>query len=308
MIKTIKTLSQWMGIQPAQHHAEQLVASLGGFVSLLAISGITYLTTGLQGTLAVVPAMGAATVLLFAIPNGPLSQPWALFVGNAVSAVIGVTSVMLIPNLIVSAAVAVGAAIGAMHLCRCMHPPGGATALAAVIGGASIHNLGYFYVFIPVLLNCLIIFITALAFNNIFGWRRYPLSLSQYRAVPVNANRNNTTISANHIEKALAKSNTLIDASPEVLLTIYQSAQAIQAQEISDKFDFETGGVYTNNRPGAEWSVRKIIDHAAHPIPANSLVIYKVINGAQKNTTNSCSRAEFAKWAKVKLKATSANE
>ena len=85
----------------------------------------------------VVASMGASAVLLFAVPHGPLSQPWALIGGHMVSAFIGVSCATLVPDTITAAALAVGLAIGAMHLLRCIHPPGGATALAAVVSGPS---------------------------------------------------------------------------------------------------------------------------------------------------------------------------
>ena len=78
--------------------------------------------------------MGAATVLLFGVPHGPLSQPWALFAGNLLSAFVGVSCFMLISNTFIAAGVAVSLSMGLMFVCRCVHPPGGATALAAVIG------------------------------------------------------------------------------------------------------------------------------------------------------------------------------
>ena len=76
-----------------------------------------------------------------------------------------------------AAALAVALAIGAMHYLNCIHPPGGATALSAVIGGDAIHQLGFQYVLTPVLLNVIIVLIVAILFNYPFHWRRYPLAL-----------------------------------------------------------------------------------------------------------------------------------
>src|SRR5690625_7242859 len=82
-------------------------------------------------------SMGATAVLLFAVPHGALSQPWAVVGGHVVSAIVGVTCQLLIPNLFWAAALSVGVAVAAMYYLRCIHPPGGATALAAEIGRAS---------------------------------------------------------------------------------------------------------------------------------------------------------------------------
>ena len=77
----------------------------------------------------------------FAVPHGQLSTPWAFFAGNVLSAIVGVTSAQYIENLFIAAPVAVSLSIFVMHLSRSLHPPGGATALAAVIGGSAITDL-----------------------------------------------------------------------------------------------------------------------------------------------------------------------
>src|SRR5690625_7670775 len=90
-------------------------------------------------------SMGATAVLLFAVPHGALSQPWAVVGGHVVSAIVGVTCQLLIPNLFWAAALSGGVAVAAMYYLRCIHPPGGATALAAVIGGPELPALGSAY-------------------------------------------------------------------------------------------------------------------------------------------------------------------
>lgn len=73
-----------------------------------------------------------------------------------------------------AAALAVSIAIALMHLTKTLHPPGGATALIAVIGGDSVHQLGYLYVFVPAGLGALVMLIIALLVNNVAPNRRYP--------------------------------------------------------------------------------------------------------------------------------------
>ena len=69
---------------------------------------------------------------------------------------------------------AVSVAIAIMHLTRTLHPPGGATALIAVIGGDSVHQLGYLYVLVPAALGAGVMLIIALLVNNIPKTRKYP--------------------------------------------------------------------------------------------------------------------------------------
>ena len=91
----------------------------------------------------IVTSMGASVVLLFAVPHSALGQLWNVIGGHLISAAIGVACYQWLPSNGIAAGASVGLAIGAMYYTRCIHPPGGATALAAVIGGQNIHALGY---------------------------------------------------------------------------------------------------------------------------------------------------------------------
>jgi CBS-domain-containing membrane protein len=61
-----------------------------------------------------------------------------------------------------------------MQLTKTLHPPGGATALIAVVGGEQIHRLGLLYILAPVGLGALLLLLVALLVNNIPSTRRYP--------------------------------------------------------------------------------------------------------------------------------------
>ena len=91
----------------------------------------------------IVPSVGTSAVLLFAVPHSALGQLWNVIGGHLISAAIGVACYQWLPSNGIAAGASVGLAIGAMYYTRCIHPPGGATALAAVIGGQNIHALGY---------------------------------------------------------------------------------------------------------------------------------------------------------------------
>ena len=120
-----------------------------------------------------VAPMGASAVLLFAVPSSPLAQPWSIVGGNLVAAVIGVTCAKGIPDVALACGAAAALAIGAMFALRCLHPPSGAVALTAVIGGPAVASLGYRFVLWPVLANSLVLLLAALVFN-VAARRRYP--------------------------------------------------------------------------------------------------------------------------------------
>jgi len=91
------------------------------------------------------------------------------------SGIVGVASYQLLPSqLWVAAAIAVATAIALMHATKTLHPPGGATALIAVIGSEKIHHLGFLYPIIPAGLGAVIMLVVALLVNNIPKTRRYP--------------------------------------------------------------------------------------------------------------------------------------
>src|SRR5688572_32570628 len=115
---------------------DRVIACVGALASI-AITGAVCgfaLGNGYDVPLIVAP-MGASAVLLFAVPASPLAQPWSIIGGNTISALMGIIAAYLIHDPIIAIGVGVSLAIGAMSLTRCLHPPGGAAALTAVLGG-----------------------------------------------------------------------------------------------------------------------------------------------------------------------------
>jgi len=149
-----------------------------GLGSLLGILAVAYLNHQFfEGTawLLLIASFGASAVLIFGAIKSPLAQPRNLLGGHILCALIGVSAFKLLaPCLWVAAAVAVSVSIVVMHATKTLHPPGGATAMIAVIGGEKVHNLGYFFVALPVGTGVLIMLLLALLFNNLSPRRRYP--------------------------------------------------------------------------------------------------------------------------------------
>lgn len=152
-------------------HREKWISGLGGAIR---IALTLYLSLWLPGQHAVliVASMGASAVLLFAVPHSAFSTPWAVIGGYAVSALVGVVCAALIPDTLIATVAAIGLAIIAMHYFRCIHPPGGATAFFAAMGGHQIQSLGLDYVLSPVLFNAVILVAVALLFNTQFRTRQ----------------------------------------------------------------------------------------------------------------------------------------
>jgi CBS-domain-containing membrane protein len=174
-VSNLEVLWSWLG----SFLGIALVAWLNEAISTQGTNPAIWLETiGLTPTdgLLLIGSFGASAVLLYGAPRSPLAQPRNLIGGHAVSALIGVSAWLLLGPLLpwLAAALAVSTAIAVMHLTRTLHPPGGATALIAVIGSEQVHAMGYLFVLIPVTLGALLMLLVALLVNNLARGRRYP--------------------------------------------------------------------------------------------------------------------------------------
>lgn len=204
---------------------EHWISALGGLVGILAVVWVGQVWLDGHGGVLAAASMGASAVLLFAAPHGAFSQPWPVFGGHVVSALIGVGCARWLGgDLMLAAALAVSLAIAAMYTLRCLHPPGGATALYAVLGGEAVHVLGYGYVLSPVLLNVVVLLAVAVAFNYPFAWRRYPQVW--HRAAAADESAEKHMIPHSSLVYALSQIDTFVDVSEEDLQRIYALALA----------------------------------------------------------------------------------
>lgn len=165
-------LQDLLPAKPTVPLSEQLRASGGALAALAMAAALSMLWLGSAGVWLIAP-MGASAVLLFCLPGSPLAQPWAVIGGNVVSALVGVACFKACGGHWLAAPLAGGLAIGAMFALRCLHPPGGAVALTAVLAGPVVHAMGFQFALLPVALNSALMVAAALAVNNLSG-KRYP--------------------------------------------------------------------------------------------------------------------------------------
>lgn len=149
-----------------------------GIAALVGIGLLGWLDSHwLVGTplLLLIGSFGASAVLVYGAPSSPFAQPRNLLLGQIGSAAIGVAVALYLPAPAwLLPAVAVALSIMLMQALRAIHPPGGATALIAVIGGPSIQGLGWSYVLLPVALGSVLLLLVALLANNLLRTRPYP--------------------------------------------------------------------------------------------------------------------------------------
>jgi CBS-domain-containing membrane protein len=138
---------------------------VSGSVSIWSI----LLVTRWYGDSLLIGSFGASAVLLFSAPNAEFSQPRNLIGGHLLSAIIGVTLVKLMGSTIFATGLAAGLAIVVMYLTHTLHPPGGATALIAVLRSAD-----FDFILVPVLFGVIILLVNAIVVNNLVHHRKYP--------------------------------------------------------------------------------------------------------------------------------------
>lgn len=165
------------GLGPAVAHTpltEALRAGLGAVIGL-GVAGLFLLSPAidLKHGLFLVAPFGATSVLLFAVPNSPLAQPWSAVIGNTVAALVGVAVCLTVPDPALRIALAVGLAITATILCRAVHPPAGAVAMTAAMSPEVIADLGFLFALTPIAIGTVILVALAALYARLTG-RHYP--------------------------------------------------------------------------------------------------------------------------------------
>lgn len=163
-------VARWLPAPVQGDGKERFRALLGAGLGILLTALVSrWLQSVVDTPVWLIAPMGASAVLVFAVPGSPMAQPWAVVGGSVLSAVAGVVCAHLPGDPAWAAAVAVGASIGLMYAARCLHPPGSATALLAVLT----HTTGYGFVLFPVLTNAMILVAFGVLYNRFTG-RPYP--------------------------------------------------------------------------------------------------------------------------------------
>ncbi len=200
---------------------ERARSAVGALVGILFTGTMMKLVPGAATLIPLLVApMGASAVLLFAVPASPLAQPWSIIGGNLVAATVGVTCALLVSDPVVASALAVSIAIAGMFALRCVHPPSGAVALTAVIGGPAVHALGYRFVAEPILIQSALLLVGALVYHAITG-HRYPHA----QRLPAAERPPAAGFTRADIVAALRHQSELLDIDPEDIEAVLREMQ-----------------------------------------------------------------------------------
>jgi CBS domain-containing membrane protein len=176
-IEALATALHLQKVLRAAIHPQSWWTTLGAALGVGSVLVVTQRTLGSQSTPCIVASMGASAVILYAMPETPAARMWPLFGGHLLSATAGVLTTRYLTDPTLGVAIAVGASLFLMGIFRCVHPPGGATALTVVMGGAELRGLGFGFLVAPLLLNLLVLASTTWLLRSVSSTeRRVPLS------------------------------------------------------------------------------------------------------------------------------------
>ncbi len=301
--------AQWLGIeQNRTSHGEKIISACGAAIGIVLTMLFPFwlmrdAALDQTATLLIISSFGASAVLLFAVPHGALSQPWPVIGGHMISAFIGVSCQQWLPDGYIAAGVAVGLAVGVMYYLRCIHPPGGATALTAVIGGNDIVELGYQFLLYPILINMLVMLLIALSFNCLFSWRRYPAHSHSrhYSESNTPIPTSDYVLTTEDFNAAIHELDSFVDITEEGLTALLEKARQHAQLSVSHPSQIERGRYYSNGNIGSLWGVRQVIDAADSQKPGRDLIIYKTVAGQNLYQTGYCDRESFRQWARYEV-------
>jgi len=161
---------------------EHIWTFIGAFTGIGTIGLLQSLVFDEKDNMLLIGSFGATSVLIYGVVNSPLAQPRNLIGGHILSALVGVSVQKVCPDISwLAASLAVAISIVVMQVTKTLHPPGGATALIAVIGSEKIKSMGYWFVLCPVTCGVLLLFSVAVIVNNLSATREYPADKRWYR-------------------------------------------------------------------------------------------------------------------------------
>lgn len=165
-------------------------------------------------------SMGASAVILFVMPHAPIARPWAFAGGHLISAFTGITCAHWIGDANLAASVSVALSIFLMQLARCLHPPGGASAILPVLGGETVRALGYQFLLTPFALN-----LAAMILLN-FVYRRWFFTPKPVMPQAEIKSAERLGIDREDLRAALASVKEFVDVEEEALREIFNLAGA----------------------------------------------------------------------------------
>lgn len=225
-------------VQFPMSRTESIVSAVAAALTIIANAWISNYVLPPEYQVFLAASMGASTLLAMVAYRSPMSQPWAILGGHLVAAIVGLAAILFVEEVVMAAAAAMALTILAQLLLRCLHAPGGGTALLPVLGGGAILEEGFGFVFV-VVVNSLVLIVFAIIFNNLRPGRRYPVPPGTDESYSARG------YTQDELEEAVKSVAGALDVAPEKLDRISQEAiRYLQQEKKSD-----TGCGWTERKP-----------------------------------------------------------
>jgi CBS domain-containing membrane protein len=168
-------------------------------------------------------------------------------------------------------------AILAMFALHCLHPPSGAVALTAVLGGPEVHAAGFGFAFAPVALNSLLLLAVAVLYNKASG-RRYPhtqeIAKPRAHRTADESPEKRLGFTGADLQAALGDVDQVLDISPDDLESLFRRVEARAFQRrfgetrCSDFMSRDVVAVEFGTELAEAWDLMQL--HQVHALPVLS--------------------------------------
>lgn len=201
------------------------LAILACFIAIYVIAWVTAAYSAASISPVLIASMGASAIIVFIIPHSPLAQPWPLVGGQMLSALAGVFSAQTFSSMSLAAACAIALSMLLMFMCRCLHPPGAATALTPILAAHSFAPLNYSFIWMPVGINACILLIITLALNRWLLGHTYPAPAVQPASARPNPSNTVDAFTEADLQSALHRKSMYMDVTAADLNSLFSDAQ-----------------------------------------------------------------------------------
>ena len=150
-----------------------LKAGLGAFAAF----DVALLLGDITGASVIVAPLAASAVLVYGVPESPLSQPAHVVGGHVIAAAVALAADHWLPHSAWMVAATPALVIVLLGLMRLTHPPAAATAMAVVLTHPS-----WTFLLTPVLSGATTLVVVAIAVHRLPPRARYPLPRPQASA------------------------------------------------------------------------------------------------------------------------------
>lgn len=257
-----------------------LAGGLAGFSLWLMWQLSDWLTAAPQHGHLVMGSIAASAFLVFVVPHSPMARPWPLVGGHAVAALSGMLCASLISDQAVAIALAIGLTILLMYPLRCLHPPGAATALAAVLAHQGVLP-GYSFLLVPVAFNVLVLLLLGQLYRVVLAMyerRRTPILSNDAVLQQADSAGSNTGLLPEDIDAALEELHAMLDVSREDLAQIYRLAEQHAAQR--DSSGVSCGAIMLRDVPVLEFATE--LEEAWQLLQQSGAPALPVLNRARR--------------------------